>query len=62
MPVRPHAESMHYLRTKRDRLGHLIEGLDDLDDAAEPVAGGLSGGAANGGAGAQPAELAEDLS
>jgi 3,4-dihydroxy 2-butanone 4-phosphate synthase/GTP cyclohydrolase II len=31
LPVRPHAESMHYLRTKRDRLGHLIDGLDDLD-------------------------------
>jgi 3,4-dihydroxy 2-butanone 4-phosphate synthase / GTP cyclohydrolase II len=35
MPVRPHAENLHYLRTKRDRMGHL---LDDLDDVAEGLA------------------------
>jgi 3,4-dihydroxy 2-butanone 4-phosphate synthase / GTP cyclohydrolase II len=35
LPVRPHAESVHYLRTKRDRMGHLIDGLDGL---AEEVA------------------------
>jgi 3,4-dihydroxy 2-butanone 4-phosphate synthase / GTP cyclohydrolase II len=28
LPVRPHAESVRYLRTKRDRMGHLIDGLD----------------------------------
>jgi len=27
----PNAENMTYLRTKRDRMGHLLEGLDDLD-------------------------------
>jgi 3,4-dihydroxy 2-butanone 4-phosphate synthase / GTP cyclohydrolase II len=35
LPVRPHAENMRYLRTKRDRMGHL---LDDLDQAAEGLA------------------------
>jgi 3,4-dihydroxy 2-butanone 4-phosphate synthase/GTP cyclohydrolase II len=30
LPVRPHAESVRYLRTKRDRMGHLIEDLDEL--------------------------------
>jgi 3,4-dihydroxy 2-butanone 4-phosphate synthase / GTP cyclohydrolase II len=35
LPVRPHAENMHYLRTKRDRMGHLI---DDLDEIAEGIA------------------------
>jgi 3,4-dihydroxy 2-butanone 4-phosphate synthase/GTP cyclohydrolase II len=28
MPVRPHPENVHYLRTKRDRMGHLLEGLE----------------------------------
>jgi len=28
LPVRPHPENLRYLRTKRDRMGHLIEGLD----------------------------------
>jgi 3,4-dihydroxy 2-butanone 4-phosphate synthase/GTP cyclohydrolase II len=32
LPVRPHPENVHYLRTKRDRMGHL---LDDLDQVAE---------------------------
>jgi 3,4-dihydroxy 2-butanone 4-phosphate synthase/GTP cyclohydrolase II len=27
LPVRPHPENVRYLRTKRDRMGHLIEGL-----------------------------------
>jgi 3,4-dihydroxy 2-butanone 4-phosphate synthase / GTP cyclohydrolase II len=30
LPVRPHAESVRYLRTKRDRMGHLIPNLDDV--------------------------------
>lgn len=39
LPVRPHAESVRYLRTKRDRMGHLIPNLDDIvDDLAEEVA------------------------
>jgi 3,4-dihydroxy 2-butanone 4-phosphate synthase / GTP cyclohydrolase II len=28
LPIRPHAENLHYLRTKRDRMGHLLDGLD----------------------------------
>ncbi|BCK55280.1 bifunctional 3,4-dihydroxy-2-butanone-4-phosphate synthase/GTP cyclohydrolase II [Nocardia wallacei] len=31
MPVRANAENLHYLRTKRDRMGHDLVGLDDLD-------------------------------
>ncbi|SDZ32090.1 3,4-dihydroxy 2-butanone 4-phosphate synthase / GTP cyclohydrolase II [Micromonospora pattaloongensis] len=34
MPVRPHPENVRYLRTKRDRMGHLLE----LDDIAEGLA------------------------
>ena len=31
--LRPHPEAEHYLRTKRDRLGHLLpDDLDDFDD------------------------------
>jgi len=32
---RPHPENVRYLRTKRDRMGHL---LDELDDVAEGLA------------------------
>jgi 3,4-dihydroxy 2-butanone 4-phosphate synthase/GTP cyclohydrolase II len=35
LPVRPHPENVRYLRTKRDRMGHL---LDDLDQVAEGLA------------------------
>jgi 3,4-dihydroxy 2-butanone 4-phosphate synthase / GTP cyclohydrolase II len=28
LPVRPHPENVRYLRTKRDRMGHLLEGLE----------------------------------
>src|SRR5690606_22932558 len=31
MPVRANAENLRYLRTKRDRMGHDLIGLDDLD-------------------------------
>ncbi|RDI67330.1 bifunctional 3,4-dihydroxy-2-butanone-4-phosphate synthase/GTP cyclohydrolase II [Nocardia pseudobrasiliensis] len=31
MPVRATPENLHYLRTKRDRMGHDLVGLDDLD-------------------------------
>ena len=36
LPVRPHPENVRYLRTKRDRMGHLLDQLDDvaLDDVA----------------------------
>jgi 3,4-dihydroxy 2-butanone 4-phosphate synthase / GTP cyclohydrolase II len=32
LPVRPHAENLRYLRTKRDRMGHLIDDLDDITE------------------------------
>ncbi|MGH3683434.1 MAG: GTP cyclohydrolase II, partial [Natronosporangium sp.] len=35
LPVRPYPESLRYLRTKRDRMGHLI---DELDEIAEGLA------------------------
>jgi 3,4-dihydroxy 2-butanone 4-phosphate synthase / GTP cyclohydrolase II len=35
LPVRPHPENVRYLRTKRDRMGHL---LDELDVVAEGLA------------------------
>jgi 3,4-dihydroxy 2-butanone 4-phosphate synthase / GTP cyclohydrolase II len=35
MPVRAHPENVRYLRTKRDRMGHL---LDELDQVAEGLA------------------------
>jgi 3,4-dihydroxy 2-butanone 4-phosphate synthase/GTP cyclohydrolase II len=28
VPVRAHPENVRYLRTKRDRMGHLLEGLE----------------------------------
>jgi len=31
LQVAPNAENIRYLRTKRERLGHLLEGLDDHD-------------------------------
>ena len=33
MPVRPHPENLRYLRTKRDRMGHLLDELDDVVEA-----------------------------
>jgi 3,4-dihydroxy 2-butanone 4-phosphate synthase / GTP cyclohydrolase II len=30
LPVRPHPENARYLRTKRDRMGHLLDGLDEI--------------------------------
>jgi len=32
MPVRVHRENVRYLRTKRDRMGHLLEELDEIVD------------------------------
>jgi 3,4-dihydroxy 2-butanone 4-phosphate synthase/GTP cyclohydrolase II len=31
LPIRPHPENVRYLRTKRDRMGHLLDALDDVD-------------------------------
>jgi 3,4-dihydroxy 2-butanone 4-phosphate synthase/GTP cyclohydrolase II len=30
LPSRPHPENVRYLRTKRDRMGHLLDELDDV--------------------------------
>ena len=38
LPVRPHPENVRYLRTKRDRMGHLLDGLDALDQVSEGTA------------------------
>jgi 3,4-dihydroxy 2-butanone 4-phosphate synthase/GTP cyclohydrolase II len=35
LPTSPHPENLHYLRTKRDRMGHL---LDDLGHSMEEPA------------------------
>jgi 3,4-dihydroxy 2-butanone 4-phosphate synthase/GTP cyclohydrolase II len=40
MPVRAHPENVRYLRTKRDRMGHL---LDELDGEIRPEGSGLPG-------------------
>jgi 3,4-dihydroxy 2-butanone 4-phosphate synthase/GTP cyclohydrolase II len=35
LPTRAHPENVRYLRTKRDRMGHLLDELDDSGDAAQ---------------------------
>ncbi|GAA4454758.1 bifunctional 3,4-dihydroxy-2-butanone-4-phosphate synthase/GTP cyclohydrolase II [Phytohabitans houttuyneae] len=30
LPIRPHPENVRYLRTKRDRMGHILDGLGDV--------------------------------
>jgi 3,4-dihydroxy 2-butanone 4-phosphate synthase/GTP cyclohydrolase II len=32
----PNPENIDYLRTKRERMGHLFENLDDVTDGPEP--------------------------
>ena len=32
---RPNPENIGYLRTKRDRMGHILAGLDDMPGAGE---------------------------
>ncbi|EEP74576.1 riboflavin biosynthesis protein ribBA [Micromonospora sp. ATCC 39149] len=41
LPIRPHPENVRYLRTKRDRMGHLLDELDEATEAplGRPVAG-----------------------
>ncbi|NLU80508.1 bifunctional 3,4-dihydroxy-2-butanone-4-phosphate synthase/GTP cyclohydrolase II [Micromonospora sp. HNM0581] len=41
LPVRPHPENVRYLRTKRDRMGHLLDHLDETAEApmGRPVPG-----------------------
>ncbi len=46
LPVRANAENIRYLRTKRDRMGHDLIGLDDYDEVMPGEFGGaaMSGG------------------
>ena len=37
---RPHPENVRYLRTKRDRMGHLLDGLDLIADERQLAAPG----------------------
>ncbi|MFF3866652.1 bifunctional 3,4-dihydroxy-2-butanone-4-phosphate synthase/GTP cyclohydrolase II [Micromonospora sp. NPDC001898] len=41
LPVQPQPENVRYLRTKRDRMGHLLDELDEVTEApmGRPVAG-----------------------
>ena len=49
LQTEPNPENLRYLTTKRDRLGHLLEGLDeDLDDEAPSGAPQSTDRAANG--------------
>jgi len=32
LPIRPHPENVRYLRTKRDRMGHLLDELDEISE------------------------------
>ena len=34
LPISPNPENLRYLRTKRDRMGHKLDHLDDFDEAA----------------------------
>jgi len=47
LPVRPNPENLRYLRTKRDRLGHDLDGLDDLTGVVSIERYGHKRGAAN---------------
>ncbi len=38
MPLRANAENIHYLRTKRDRMGHDLRGLDLVDSEGDTTA------------------------
>ncbi|HYI62800.1 MAG TPA: bifunctional 3,4-dihydroxy-2-butanone-4-phosphate synthase/GTP cyclohydrolase II [Acidimicrobiales bacterium] len=35
--IAPNPENIAYLRTKRDRMGHLLEGLDEVAEGAAPM-------------------------
>jgi 3,4-dihydroxy 2-butanone 4-phosphate synthase/GTP cyclohydrolase II len=40
LPISPNPENLHYLRTKRDRMGHDLPNLDDPDlESARSSAG-----------------------
>ena len=41
LPVRANAENIRYLKTKRDRMGHELSGLEDYDGVAGDAGGML---------------------
>ena len=47
LAVRPNPENIHYLRTKRERLGHFLDDLEDGQES-EPVADGSTGTSSEG--------------
>jgi 3,4-dihydroxy 2-butanone 4-phosphate synthase/GTP cyclohydrolase II len=42
LPISPNPENLRYLRTKRDRMGHDLAGLDEFETAGQPT-GSFSG-------------------
>jgi 3,4-dihydroxy 2-butanone 4-phosphate synthase/GTP cyclohydrolase II len=43
LPARATPENLRYLRTKRDRMGHDLEGLDAYEDAVVAQGAGAGG-------------------
>jgi 3,4-dihydroxy 2-butanone 4-phosphate synthase/GTP cyclohydrolase II len=39
LPISPNPENLRYLRTKRDRMGHDLRGLDEFELAQQAAAG-----------------------
>ncbi len=54
LPVPAHHDNRRYLATKRDRMGHHLDGLDDLDDVTRVPAAEAVGGRATPDAGLVP--------
>ncbi|MBE9373451.1 bifunctional 3,4-dihydroxy-2-butanone-4-phosphate synthase/GTP cyclohydrolase II [Saccharopolyspora sp. HNM0983] len=44
LPIRPNPENIRYLRTKRDRMGHDLDNLDDGEDSSINGEAGVDGG------------------
>jgi 3,4-dihydroxy 2-butanone 4-phosphate synthase/GTP cyclohydrolase II len=49
LPIRPTRENLHYLRTKRDRMGHDLPNLDGVLDGSVDGRDGSLGGTGTGG-------------
>jgi 3,4-dihydroxy 2-butanone 4-phosphate synthase/GTP cyclohydrolase II len=42
LPIRPTRENLHYLRTKRDRMGHDLPNLDSVEGLDDRDTGGVT--------------------
>jgi 3,4-dihydroxy 2-butanone 4-phosphate synthase/GTP cyclohydrolase II len=42
LPIRPTRENLHYLRTKRDRMGHDLPNLDAVEGLDDRGTGGVT--------------------